>query len=251
MKREFKGIWIDRDIWLSKDMTLQEKVFYVEICSLDNENGCFANNEYFSEFFGVSKVRVSEVINSLVRKGYISSIVNPEEGNKRILKTLANFSLRPSQTKVEDPLKDSFIHSNTINNTKNKSLNLNEEVDTSPSLFPVKSELKKEESAHHRIIKKFFEDMHPEFVFQPVHAKSAFLFKNNIKALFKKKKRETDEKSVGDFAVKLLDELPAFFLDKDLATINSKFNEIISQLTDQNNGNSKSKRPESKYAPKR
>jgi hypothetical protein len=35
--RDFKGIWIPKEIWLSKDLTLQEKVFYVEIDSLDNE----------------------------------------------------------------------------------------------------------------------------------------------------------------------------------------------------------------------
>ena len=30
-KRAFRGIWIPKEIWLSKDLTLQEKVFIVEI----------------------------------------------------------------------------------------------------------------------------------------------------------------------------------------------------------------------------
>jgi len=72
MVRDFQGIWIPKEIWLSEDLTLQEKVFLVEIKSLDNEDGCYANNEYFSTFFGLSKVRVSEVINSLVDKGFIT-----------------------------------------------------------------------------------------------------------------------------------------------------------------------------------
>ena len=119
-ERAFEGIWIPKEIWLSTDLTLQEKVFYVEIKSLDNENGCFANNQYFADFFGVSKVRVSEVINSLVEKGYVQSTVDQANGNKRILKTLLKESLRPSQTFLYDPLKDSFKHNNIINNTKNK-----------------------------------------------------------------------------------------------------------------------------------
>jgi len=119
-ERAFEGIWIPKEIWLSTDLTLQEKVFYVEIKSLDNENGCFANNQYFADFFGVSKVRVSEVINSLVEKGYVQSTVDQANGNKRILKTLIKESLRPSQTFLYDPLKDSFKHNNIINNTKNK-----------------------------------------------------------------------------------------------------------------------------------
>jgi len=38
MKRDFKGIWIPKEIWLNENLTLQEKVFLVEIESLDNEN---------------------------------------------------------------------------------------------------------------------------------------------------------------------------------------------------------------------
>lgn len=121
--RDFKGIWISKEIWLNQDLTLQEKVFLVEISSLDNENGCYANNRYFAEFFGISITRVSEVINSLVEKGLIQAFVKVDEGNKRILKTLLNFPLRPSQTKVEDPLKESFKHNNTISNTDNNPKN--------------------------------------------------------------------------------------------------------------------------------
>lgn len=119
-ERAFEGIWIPKDIWLSTDLTLQEKVFYVEIKSLDNEKGCFANNQYFADFFDLSKVRVSEIINSLVEKGYIESTVDQSMGNKRILKTLIKESLRPSQTFLYDPHKDSFKHNNTISNTENK-----------------------------------------------------------------------------------------------------------------------------------
>lgn len=127
MKRDFKGVWIPKEIWLEKNLTLQEKCFFVEIDSLDNEDGCFASNQHFAEHFGISTVRVSEVINALVRKGYITSEIDQANGNRRILHSLLKVSLRgvikeslrPSQRKVEDPIKDSFIHNNTINNTDN------------------------------------------------------------------------------------------------------------------------------------
>jgi hypothetical protein len=128
MSRDFKGIWIPKEVWLSKDLTLQEKVFLVEIDSLDNEHGCYATNKYFAEFFELSEVRVSEVISSLVQKGHIVSSINKAQGNKRKLKTLLKKSLRPSQTKVEDPLKDSFmsLNNNTINNTINNTYSFDE-----------------------------------------------------------------------------------------------------------------------------
>lgn len=39
MNRDFKGVWIPKEIWLSTELTLQEKVMLVEIDSLDNEDG--------------------------------------------------------------------------------------------------------------------------------------------------------------------------------------------------------------------
>jgi len=114
-KRKFKGIWIPADVWESQSLTLQEKVFLVEIDSLDNANGCYANNNYFAKFFGLSTTRVSLVINSLVNKGFVSSNILESEGNKRILKT--------SLTKVKDPIQQKLIHNNTVNNTSNKEKN--------------------------------------------------------------------------------------------------------------------------------
>ena len=110
MERNFKGVWIPKEIWESKTLTLQEKVFFVEIDSLDSsERGCYANNHYFSEFFGISKTRVSLVIKSLIDKGFITSTINVKEGHKRILKG--------SLIKVKGGLKQKLIHSNTVNNT--------------------------------------------------------------------------------------------------------------------------------------
>jgi len=118
--RDFKGIWIPKEIWLSEELTLQEKFFLVEIDSLDNKDGCYANNQYFAEFFGISKTRVSLVISSLIDKGFINSEINQSKGNKRTLKTLFNKTIRPSQTKVKDPhkqkLKDNNIDINPLNN---------------------------------------------------------------------------------------------------------------------------------------
>ena len=70
MNRGFKGIWIPREIWVSKELSMQEKIFLAEIHSLDNENGCIASNAYFAQFFGLSKSRVSAIISSLCKKGY-------------------------------------------------------------------------------------------------------------------------------------------------------------------------------------
>ena len=120
MERDFKGIWIPKEIWLSTDLTLQEKVFLVEISSLNNEEGCFAGNAYFSEFFGVSKTRVSIIINSLVKKGYITSDIIYKDGTKQILKRVLKETYIGYARKVKDPIQGKFKDNNTFNNTNNK-----------------------------------------------------------------------------------------------------------------------------------
>lgn len=70
--RAFRGIWIPAEVWLSQDMTLQEKVMLVEINSLQHpERGCFKSNRSLAEFFQLSISRVSEIIASLDRKGLV------------------------------------------------------------------------------------------------------------------------------------------------------------------------------------
>ena len=77
-ERDFKGIWIPKEIWLNKDLKLIEKIFLVEIDSLDNEVGCFASNKYFAEFFNISKGRCSQIISKLQEKGLILIVFERE-----------------------------------------------------------------------------------------------------------------------------------------------------------------------------
>lgn len=133
MTRDFKGIWIPKDIWLSKDLTLQEKVFLVEIDSLDNEEGCFATNSYFADFFDLSTTRVSLVIKSLIDKGYITSTMVYREGTKEIEKRVLKVCYRPSLINVNDPplrkvkegIKEKLKDNNTNNNTDNNNIDNN------------------------------------------------------------------------------------------------------------------------------
>lgn len=74
-ERDFKGVWIEREIWLSKELTIMEKVIFAEIHSLDNERGCFASNGYFAKFFDVSERQIGTYIASLKKKGFITAII--------------------------------------------------------------------------------------------------------------------------------------------------------------------------------
>jgi hypothetical protein len=87
--RDFKGVWIPKEIWLSENLSLMEKVLFVEIHSLDNEHGCFATNKYFARFFGVGIRQIIRYINSLEEKGYIT--VTMQGPSNRTIRTTGKF----------------------------------------------------------------------------------------------------------------------------------------------------------------
>jgi hypothetical protein len=70
--RDFKGVWIPKEIWLSDQLSLMEKVLFVEIHSLDNERGCYASNRHFAEFFDISERQIRTYIASLKQKGFVT-----------------------------------------------------------------------------------------------------------------------------------------------------------------------------------
>jgi DNA-binding transcriptional ArsR family regulator len=125
VNRGFKGVWIPKEIWLDENLTLQEKVLYAEIDSLDNDDGCYAGNAHFSRFLGVSKDRVSKLISSLRNKGYITVEMVYKDGTKEIDKRIikCNYTYRrkdqyPIGENTDTPIGENAKENNTLfNNT--------------------------------------------------------------------------------------------------------------------------------------
>lgn len=122
-KRNFKGIWIPREIWLSQELTLQEKVFLVEIDSLDNDRGCFASNKHFSDFFGLTKGRCSQIIKSLEDKGYTKISYTYRNNSKEIKERVIRVGVKYPKGGVKYPkggyLKNAQDNNTSLNNTYN------------------------------------------------------------------------------------------------------------------------------------
>lgn len=125
MIRDFKGVWIPREIWLSPGLSMVEKCLLIEIDSLDNENHCFATNEYFAEFLNITPTTVSTAISNLKEYGLIELV--SFNGRKRVLRSCVKSGTLPlnflkadikkfkgSLTKIERlPLKN-LKHNNTV-----------------------------------------------------------------------------------------------------------------------------------------
>jgi DNA-binding GntR family transcriptional regulator len=89
-ERDFKGVWIPKEIWLSPKLSLMEKVLFVEIHSLDNERGCYASNRHFADFFDVSERQIRTYLSQLKAKGFITiTVANHHE---RVIRTAGKYA---------------------------------------------------------------------------------------------------------------------------------------------------------------
>lgn len=109
--RDFKGVWIERDIWLNSDLTMLEKVIFVEIDSLDNENHCVAGNEYFADFCNCSVSKITKAIKKLQDLGMIE--VMAFDGRHRQIRVVKN--TRQTRKKYEADLQK--VRANNIANS--------------------------------------------------------------------------------------------------------------------------------------
>lgn len=133
--RDFKGIWIPRELWLSKDLSIMEKSLLLEIDSLSQgEQGCFASDEYLAAFTGLSKGRLKNILTGLRKRDYVKTTAF--NGRKRILKVnVTKLGLQRSRKR------DSRGHENvTIDKSIDKSIE-KEKVVLQKESVPIPPEL--------------------------------------------------------------------------------------------------------------
>ena len=104
MNRDFKGVWIPKEIYLNEKLSLVEKILLIEIQSLDmSDKGCFAGNHYFAKFIGVSTTTISVGVRKLIELGYIYQ--ESFDGRVRVLKSSMqeadNQSFKPPKTDLQ------------------------------------------------------------------------------------------------------------------------------------------------------
>jgi len=125
-ERDFKGIWIPKEIYLHKNLSWMEKSLYIEIDSLCKQNGCFAGNNYFSRFLKVREDTISKSISKLKRLGLVEQL--RFDGRNRILSTniqgRKKILGRLGKKSYADLGKNPSLYINTISNNtfNNKSI---------------------------------------------------------------------------------------------------------------------------------
>ena len=124
--RDFKGVWIPKEIWLNTDLSIIEKVLLVEIDSLDNsDRGCFASNEYLAKFVQLSEGRVANIISDLKKRKFLIQVFfDGRNRGLRISKSESSFNenVKAESTKTGKLPTRKREHNNTMNNTDNNTI---------------------------------------------------------------------------------------------------------------------------------
>lgn len=87
-KRDFRGLWIPREIWFHPDLSITDKTIWAEIYSLhDRERGgCYATNEYLAKFFGCSERNIRISLERLRKHGLLIDV--SFNGRQRVVRAL-------------------------------------------------------------------------------------------------------------------------------------------------------------------
>ena len=114
--RDFKGVWIYKNLYLSREYTPNEKFLLLEIYSLSNgvKKQCYANNKHFADFIGVKENTIQKAISKLEKNGHIVREYTYREGTKEISGRIITLTQKfyddfVNETQVkEGPAEDNF-----------------------------------------------------------------------------------------------------------------------------------------------
>lgn len=250
MNRDFKGVWIPREIWLCQELSFIEKCLLIEIDSLDNEDHCFASNEYLAKFLSCSPTSISKGISKLKKMNLIR--LENFDGRTRQIRSNLKTALQNLQGSVlkietEPGKKDEY---NNKGNNKNNKTNIKVAPLAPPTTPPpiVDSTEKKEGNP---IYKKFLEvydtwykersdGVPPKIDGANGNSAKTLIgyFKTIVKARALADKVVLDENSENekileswDLVLKNWDSIEPFYQDKTrLIDINSNIQNIINQV---------------------
>lgn len=218
------------------------KLLYGEITALTNSKGyCWATNRYFADLYKVSNTSISKWIRQLIDAGHLSTKIEFKKGSKQIDKRRLKLTTPieqklntpitkvndPTQQKLKTPIEQKLKENNTVlNNTINNTINSIGSAGTSAV----------DKSVFNHCRNYWLAQVHEGWHFNAIQGTALHDIISKLKASIKKSGDQvTDKKIITAFEV-MMQALPEWFQDKELNVINSKYNEIVTQIKNSKNG---------------
>lgn len=119
--RDFKGVWIPAELYLDSTLNPIEKFIIVEVDSLSKNGECYASNQHFADFIGLSVERTRKIISNLVSNGYLESTIIYHQHTKQVEKRILRVSYNPMVKSDHTPMVENdhtpMVKSDHISNT--------------------------------------------------------------------------------------------------------------------------------------
>lgn len=94
-RRDFKGVWIPKRLYMCKELNVNHKFVLLEIYSLSKNGECYASNNHFANFVGLSSSSIDKIMAKLKELDLIKTVVirnqETQQVEKRIISLTKNF----------------------------------------------------------------------------------------------------------------------------------------------------------------
>ena len=134
-KRRFEGIWIPKEIWLDRSLSVYARMLLAEISSLHDEEmgGCFASNKYLADLLGLSAGGIANLLVDLRKRGFLETV--SFDGRRRAMRVTLHGGNRikgscPDDAVVHAAMKSTITEGLTPSYKENKE-ERKEEINTS------------------------------------------------------------------------------------------------------------------------
>lgn len=210
---------IPKEMLRRKDISMKAKGLLSYLLGLPNDWKLYKTE--LVKNFTDGKDSVNSAFNELVYFGYIEAIEKPKKAGKFDgydytvsdipLSNRCGFTAAEKPEAVNPPLLIDY-NTNNINN-----LNINEELKNSSELYK-------------QIVEYWLKEFHEGWTFKGAQGKALKSLIVKIRKTLKDAGRDFSDLAILDFFKAMCQHLPEWYKEKDLLIIDSKFNELISEI---------------------
>lgn len=135
-RRDFKGVWIPKRLYMCKELNTNHKFVLLEIYSLSKNGECYASNNHFANFVGLSSSSIDKIMAKLKELDLIKTVVirnqETQQVEKRIISLTKNFfdkyineSAKSEENPVNTPNRNFLNQGGVKNCEENNNNNIN------------------------------------------------------------------------------------------------------------------------------
>ncbi|MBQ9267362.1 MAG: helix-turn-helix domain-containing protein [Clostridia bacterium] len=85
--KKFDGIWIPYDILTDTHLSDKQKIILsIALYFSQQKTGCIVGNEYLAKLLNITDDRISKLVSSLKKKGYVDVILNRKHEDSKVRK---------------------------------------------------------------------------------------------------------------------------------------------------------------------